>query len=502
MAEDPPSAEVVRRYTIHLHGRVSTADELRAQAMVENLARYGPLYGGLMGIFNTPAETDDKLDAQAQQLRRDTLTRSVPEAPGIHYEGMPHRQLYDAVNTGVDPGAVGAVAESWIKVGNRMAGFGDLVAKAIGSSESTWEGEAADKARWALAVLANKSGEAGRAAQLAGTVGNQQARALTTAKNSVPPPPDPPYDPLSAARHLQTITDPVAYAQQAQQDQQRAAAQDAAHKQAAQAVRTYDQTLTATASAAPAFAPPPSVVDPGGGGGPGGIGGPGGVGPRGGAGGPGGGIGEPAPVAPGSDSTGGPGSQGGPGRPGGGPVTPVVGGSAPDVGGAPGQTVSSGAGSVSAATGGVGLGPEVRDGAGRRPDGLSWGLGAGGPGPAGGAGLGGGSVRGGAGRGGFGGESGGFGGKSTGGGAGSGGPGTGARVGASHPGGPVGAGGSPTARGAGRPGAAGVGAGAGSGARGSGNDDLEHQRPDYLLEADPDGLFGTDEPTAPPVIGL
>ena len=29
----------------------------------------------------------------------------------------------------------------------------------------------------------------------------------------------------------------------------------------------------------------------------------------------------------------------------------------------------------------------------------------------------------------------------------------------------------------------------------------EHQRPSYLVEADPDSLFGTDEMTAPPVIG-
>jgi hypothetical protein len=36
---------------------------------------------------------------------------------------------------------------------------------------------------------------------------------------------------------------------------------------------------------------------------------------------------------------------------------------------------------------------------------------------------------------------------------------------------------------------------------GRGDEDLEHQRPEYLIEADPEGVFGTDEPTAPPVIG-
>lgn len=52
------------------------------------------------------------------------------------------------------------------------------------------------------------------------------------------------------------------------------------------------------------------------------------------------------------------------------------------------------------------------------------------------------------------------------------------------------------ARGGGAP----MGGGAG-GAGGKGEEDLEHQAPSYLLESDPDAIFGTDEITAPPVIG-
>ncbi|MTD52770.1 hypothetical protein [Amycolatopsis pithecellobii] len=40
-----------------------------------------------------------------------------------------------------------------------------------------------------------------------------------------------------------------------------------------------------------------------------------------------------------------------------------------------------------------------------------------------------------------------------------------------------------------------------AGQRGRGEDDEEHQRPDYLLEADPDSIFGTDVRATPPVIG-
>ncbi|MGH3862908.1 MAG: hypothetical protein ACRDSQ_25590, partial [Actinokineospora sp.] len=49
-------------------------------------------------------------------------------------------------------------------------------------------------------------------------------------------------------------------------------------------------------------------------------------------------------------------------------------------------------------------------------------------------------------------------------------------------------------------GAGGMGAGGGRG-QGQGQEDTEHETADFLLEHDPEGIFGTDEITAPPVIG-
>ncbi|HEU5472186.1 MAG TPA: hypothetical protein VFV67_16150 [Actinophytocola sp.] len=49
--------------------------------------------------------------------------------------------------------------------------------------------------------------------------------------------------------------------------------------------------------------------------------------------------------------------------------------------------------------------------------------------------------------------------------------------------------------------AAGMGGMPMGGARGQGDEDTEHKRPSFLVEADPDETFGTDEVTAPPVIG-
>lgn len=66
------------------------------------------------------------------------------------------------------------------------------------------------------------------------------------------------------------------------------------------------------------------------------------------------------------------------------------------------------------------------------------------------------------------------------------------------------------AEGAARPGAAGMRGGGGmmggggmggGGRRQDGEDDAEHERPSFLVEPDPHSTFGTDEVTAPPVIG-
>jgi len=38
-------------------------------------------------------------------------------------------------------------------------------------------------------------------------------------------------------------------------------------------------------------------------------------------------------------------------------------------------------------------------------------------------------------------------------------------------------------------------------ARGQGDEDKEHRRPSYLVEDDPDEIFGNGQRVAPPVIG-
>ncbi|MGH3625146.1 MAG: hypothetical protein ACRDQ5_25715, partial [Sciscionella sp.] len=357
----------------------------------------------------------------------------------------------------------------------------------------------------------NWVGKAGQGIQLTGTQLSVQSEAGYRARHGMPDPVL--FDAAAANRQLNSMSgDPLGYAMQAATDQAAYQRQLAAQQQAAHVVQTYDNNLGG-ASTSPAFATPPEfsggeprppIITPpphdrpgehhgrieelhrGGndGGGPTHGGGSGASGPRGGGpppgGGPrGGGKPEGGPVrGPGVETiTDDPVGGGRPivtnpagynlGGPGGGGLDPVggfgatgstatrssneFGGAAPIAGGFGGQ------GDFGADTvrGGSGLG-------GNRP---------------------GGSVTGGR-------------------------PGVGGAPGSAETSARPGAGPGAAAAGeaamrsgaAGRPGATGMG-GVGAGPGGRGGGDSEHKTASYLVESDTDDLFGTDQLTAPPVIG-
>ena len=415
-----------------------------------------------------------------------------------NYMAYDHKALDAMVKQNADPGAVGSTGDAWIEAGNAMARFQTGVIQAIGSSSSDWRGSAGDSARGFMASVGNWVGEAGKSAQLAGTQMNVQAQALSKAKNEMPA--EVPYDRGEWIRKIFTSGDPWGTWQDAKAQY---AAHQEAHQEAARVVATYDAGL-AGASTMPAFTAPPTMSGDGGGTNPPGRGttgidnlggtgtgtggtgtgsgvgtipgaggtgtgprppgtGPGGPGSPGGPGGPGrpGGPGGTDPGGAGPGRPGGPGGPGGPGYPGGGPGDGGMGGF--PIGGGP--------------MGGFPGGSDYERGPGGR--GGSTGAGGRGFGPGGGSGFGPGSE---------GGKTGGVPGR---GGLGPGGAGA---LAAEH------------AAGGGRGLAGGRGGGMGgmpmgAGGRGEGEEDGEHQRPSYLVEGDPESLFGTDEMTAPPVIG-
>ena len=505
---------------------------------------------------------NQELSQQAQDLANGVNTRQPPTIAPANYMANPHPELQRMVTENVSPATVGEMGDTWIEAGNAMTRFQSGVGSAINSSEADWQGQAGNSARTFMANVGNWVGNAGQSAQLAGTQTNIQSAALAEAKRAMPEPVE--FDIAAANRDLQSTTNPIDAARKYTTYMAQYNAQQSAHQQAARVVTTFDSSL-AGASTMPAFAKPPQMnggdgsltkvsskrlnsakvdagLNPNGSDGTGGTGGgTGGTGGGTGGGGgiPGGGGGGTGGGGGGTGSGGGPGGTGGGDIPGGaggggggtgsggGGGIPLPGGGSTGTGGGTDPSGGGGfPGGIPGGTGGNGPGGVGPGGVpipgGSGPGGSSGGFPGGAPLPIGAGGLpGGGDFDRGAGRlpgggrfgpGGFGtpgssggGAGGGFG--SGAGGAGS--SGAGGVRGGLGPGGGLGAGGSGLASegaalrgGAGAAGRGGVGGMGGmAGGRGQGEDDDEHQRPSFLVEGDPDAVFGTDEATAPPVIG-
>nr|CTQ94551.1 glycine-rich protein [Kibdelosporangium sp. MJ126-NF4] len=369
---------------------------------------------------------------------------------------------------------------------------------AVFGSEEGWKGQAANAMRSQLKKVAEWSRKTGDGVNKASDAFVQQGEAVGTAKNSMPAPVD--YNPekmiVDAAKG--GLVDLVMLPGEMQKQHQ---AQQQAHQEAIQVVAQRDVTLAAAAAAIPPFEPPPTFAA-------GEINNPGPGDPKM----PGDGGFQPRP--PGSGSRGGIGGTSNNFQ--GGNTGGTNGGSKPGtIPGFNGNPNGPGNGGLNTPPGSHIPPPSINTGtAGYTPppppsntnfNGSNPPFGGGG-GPNTGSGFGGPMGSGGFGPGGSGYGPGGGGGPRPGGGFGPTGSGPAAGAAGSNAGsGPPGSGG--MGGGPGRGGAAGgrggMGAGGmgGGGARGEGGEDEEHQRPSYLVEPDPDATFGSDQMTAPPVIG-
>ncbi|SDD88205.1 hypothetical protein [Actinokineospora iranica] len=482
-------------------GSVRSQGDLRAeveqQVDRELRNRYGDgLFGELMAQLHRESmvndQVRDRMAAEAGILSQGGHMRAAPSIPGMNYLAIPHSDLKNNVMEDADPGEVGRVGDAWVGLGEWMIGFQRQFSGAIAASESTWEGTSGTAARQFMADVGNYVGQAGTSAQLAGRQAQLHADALSTAR-AMPDPVD--FDVDAANAELGTITDPVERATKYEEHMATYERSQRAHEEAAQVASGYDQSM-AGASTMPAFAtppvmgagstppveppgppsPPPKSREPGGAFVPSQVAGPSSVG----TGGPDSVTSVPPAAVSAQGFEQGQANQAGrpitsSGRPG--EFSPPLGGlPIAGLGGGDQQADRRGAGR-GAGPGGPRQGSAGGFGAGARPSGgfgprggSGFGPGTGGPGPGtGGPGPTAGGPRAGAGA-------------------------LAAEHAAGRGGGPAGGG----SAGGGRGGAGGMGGGGGAG---QGGEDTEHQRPSYLVEADPDDLFGTDEITAPPVIG-
>jgi hypothetical protein len=376
-----------------------------------------------------------------------------------NWEAMTSTELYAAATNGNSPATADSLGRGFNDGGNQLAEAANQLLVAIRELDSAWRGSAADSAGAALLTLAEGAGQAGMTAQLMGARMAQQAAAAAEVAK-LPPPRE--FD--LCGELLTALANPNPVAGMVDMQVRRSEA-DAVRREQIAYLDAYTNAMSAVDAQMPTFLAPTSAIGSGGSGqpdvtgrmadypGPSGAGGPQLTS-----------IGAPAPSAT--------------------AALPAAGGDHAFGEGTDGRQIDllPGSGLGTGTSGYVqGAGPAS---AGLPPAGPSA---AGGTHPSTPS----------AGAGGFGGGFGSFG--STGG------PARGSAAGAGGPARPGGGAEDDPAGGPGRRAAAPVarpGAGiAGAGGRTDGEEDHEHQRPSYLIEADPDSAFGTDQATAPPVIG-
>lgn len=396
--------------------------------------------------------------------------------------GLTAHQIYIAMTTGPGSETLDEAQQSSAEEAQRQVDRADRIRKLAEKIQAGWQGSAAEGAYGAAGPLADAARDRADHLTVADNLLATQSGVFNSASHSVRPVPEKPPESNILTDMVPWETDLDRQIKQYQADVQ--------HNMAVYGM--YDGESLSNQERLPREYP--TITDPGGtvsvassGGGPGGP--------------PDGGPGYPLPRPGGGGDVSG--YSGGSGGGGGGPVTPpgAGGGQAtsqgtgasefvpppvnppgypPPAGGLPPGGSPPGPGPVAPPVpvgggypgGQVGRGPGAEGGRSGSGPGRPGARGGGGEGGSGGRGSGGGPV-----------------------GRGPGGPGVGgptAEEAAARRGGVAGA----------RGGAAGTGAmGALGAGRGQGGEDKEHERKSFLREPDPEAIFGTDEVTAPPVIG-
>jgi hypothetical protein len=388
--------------------------------------------------------------------------RAIGDTP--NWASYDSEQLYNFATQKNSPTTADDLGRAFNDGGNNLAEAANALFEAVGALDSAWSGVAADSAKSALKPLAQAAGTAGQTAQLMGVRMSQQSVAAAEVRKL------PPAKTFDQQQQLTAMLAGGPAAMQADLKAQKDAA-DAVKREQISYLSAYTVSMSAVDAQTPSFVPPEQTI--------------------------GNGSGSSSSFSGSSVYI-----------PGTGNGTPNVTGGTTT--GGPSGGFSGVAGPNGSSSPGFVDGTDQTDQAGYTPmPGLNtatsgytppttapstFGPTGGGPG---------GTPMPGAGSGGFGGGFGSFGNQGAAGGAGSAaGSGSGAGSGAnsgSSPRGMAPTGVSPTGSAAGR-GAGGMGGGAPRG-KGENEEDKEHERPSYLVEGDPESTFGSDQMTAPSVIG-
>ncbi|WP_460429177.1 hypothetical protein, partial [Amycolatopsis endophytica] len=241
----------------------TSGDEIRAEVtrqVDDEIAK------GWLGDVVTPLFRDETIQRRYEQRIvqiRDQVDDGVEirdngTAPSSVWDNASHAQMLQVINDNADSAAIAVTSEEWVRLGKDLTEHQQNLADAINASVADWQGDGGDAARKHLADVGQWLGNTAKGATLTGRQQEIHSQALNETQKQMAANPPVNFDVQAANAHLQTITDPVVYAQQAQLDQQAMQQSEVARQQAARIMTQYDETV-AGATLTPAFTAPPKL---------------------------------------------------------------------------------------------------------------------------------------------------------------------------------------------------------------------------------------------------
>ena len=185
--------------------------------------------------------------------------RQVP-TPSMNPKAQSHEALKEMTDA-ADSSASQAVADGWAAMASGFDEAAGLFQQAQATSEAGWTGDAAEGMRAQLARVANWSKVTGAHYSAASAAISNQSGVADTAKRTMPPPV--PYDPAQMIRDARDSGNILAMAALPFTMYAQKQKHDAAHDEAARIVSERDLAFALAAGAIPEFGPPPSLTDAG-----------------------------------------------------------------------------------------------------------------------------------------------------------------------------------------------------------------------------------------------
>ena len=185
--------------------------------------------------------------------------RQVP-TPSMNPNAQSHEALKELTDAADSSGSQ-AVADGWAAMASGFDEAAGLFQQAMVSSEAGWSGDAAEGMRAQLARVARWSKETGARYGAAAAAISTQSVVADSAKRSMPPPV--PYDPAQMIKDARDSGNILAMAALPFKMYAQKQKHDAAHDEAARIVAERDLAFSLSAGAIPEFSPPPSLTETG-----------------------------------------------------------------------------------------------------------------------------------------------------------------------------------------------------------------------------------------------